>query len=191
MSMSRSSRRLAALVVASFACSIAACGDDGGSTEDGTGAVGSSGTETADSTGSAPFDEAQVIEMASQYATALERINAQPFTSQHAIAASVSVYVDSGAAEMFRMLDPEAPVDLDFPEGTLIVKEHLDAEGSPDGFNLMYRGPEGYDPMASDWYWARVTADGTAAESGAIGYCISCHAAAPGHAFGVATDNRL
>lgn len=191
MPMSRPSRRLAVLFLATLCCSAAACGDDAGTSGDETGAVGSSGSGGASSTGEpAPFDEAEVIEQAGQYATELVRINAQPFPSQHGLASTVNVFVDAAAADLYRAIDPAAPTEVDFPEGTLLVKEHLDAEGSPDGYLLMVRGPEGYAPEASDWFWARVDGSGTTQETGAVGFCIGCHAAVAGHVFGVETDNR-
>jgi len=158
-----------------------------------TGAAETSATGSADeasSGGSPAIDEAAVIEQASQYATALVQINDQPFDSQHGLADTVNVFVDATNAELYRTLDPAAPADLDFPEGALVVKEHLDADGNPDGFLLMYQGPDGYAPDASDWFWARVDGSGTTQETGQVGFCIGCHAQAPGHILGVATDNR-
>ncbi|MCX4244991.1 hypothetical protein [Paraliomyxa miuraensis] len=184
-------RMLASVSLVASACLLPGCGDDSGSVDGSTTMDPPTSSDGADSTGEPlPFDEAEVIELAGQYATALVQINDQPFTSQHALAAAVNVFVDPAAADLYRMLDPVAPVELAFPEGTLLVKEHLDGDGAFIGYNLMYRGPEGFAPDSSDWYWARVTAAGVAAESGAIDYCINCHAAAPGHAFGVAVDNR-
>lgn len=195
MSLRRSSARRAASCLALSACLLPACADDAGSTEDETGAVGTAATAeagSADGSGEpAPFDEAEVIEQAGQYATALVQINDTSFPSQHGLAATVNVFVDAAAADLYRTLDPAAPTEVDFPEGTLIVKEHLDADGAEDGYLLMYRGPEGYDPDASDWFWARVDGSGTTQETGAVGFCIGCHAQVAGHVFGVETDNRL
>lgn len=191
MLTSGSSSRSLVVCLAALASGPFACGDDSGSADAGTSEATATSSDGADSTGEPPpFDEAEVVELAGQYATVLVQINDQPFVSQHGLAAAVNVFVDPVAADLYRTLDPAAPVEVAFPEGTLLVKEHLDPEGVSIGYNLMYRGPEGYDPEASDWYWARVTAEGVAAESGAIGYCIACHGAAPEHAFGVAIDNR-
>ncbi len=185
-SREHSNRRGASASIFLLGLLLAACGDDGAPGSD-TGAA--SGTDGA-STGEAPFDEAEVIEQGGQYANALVQINDTSFTSQHGLAATVNVFVDPAAADLYRTLDPEAPVALAFPEGTLIVKEHLDAGGNQSGYLMMYRGPEGYNPDGSDWFWARVDGAGATQETGAVGFCISCHAAAPGHVFGVATDNR-
>lgn len=180
----RAAARVSAIFVAFTACSALACAGDG--MDDETGAASSDGSTTD----TPPFDEAEVIEQASQYATALVQINDQPFPSQHGLAATVNVFVDAANADLYRMLDPAAPTDLDFPEGALIVKEHLDADGAPDGYLMMYQGPEGYDPDANDWFWARVDGTGATKETGAVVFCIDCHAQAPAHIIGVATDNR-
>lgn len=188
--------RAAALCVALLTVSLPACSDEPGSTEadtDAVGTAGSAGSDGADGSSSgepSPIDEAEVLERAAQYATELVQINDQPFASQHGLASTVNVFVDPAAADLYGMLDPAAPAELDFPEGTLLVKEHLDDAGDPSGYTLMVRGPEGYAPEASDWYWARVDGSGMVAESGAVDFCIACHSAAPGHVFGVETDNR-
>lgn len=191
-SLDRSNRRAASAFIFMLCGLLGACGDDGGTPAAESGGATGTASDGADgsSTAGAGFDEAEVIEAASQYATAMVQINDTSFGSQHGLAASVNVFVDTATADLYRTLDPAAPAELAFPEGALIVKEHLDADGGVLGFNLMYRAAEGYNPEGSDWYWARVDASGVAAESGTIGYCIACHAAAPSHIFGVATDNR-
>lgn len=171
---------------------VVACGDDGVASDGETGATETASSDGADeaSTGQPPFDEAEVIELGGQYATMLVQINDQPFASQHGLADTVNVFVDSANADLYRTLDPAAPADLDFPEGALVVKEHLDPDGNPNGYLMMYQGPDGYAPDANDWFWARVDGSGATQESGAVGFCINCHAQAPAHIIGVATDNR-
>lgn len=170
-----------------------ACTDDGEGTEgQETGAAETADSESGsgDTIGASPFDEAEVIELGGRYATELVQINTDPFPSQHGLAAAVNVFVDPANADLYRTLDPAAPAELDFPEGALIVKEHLDADGNADGYLLMYQGPDDYAPAAHDWFWARVDGTGTTQETGEVGFCISCHAQAPGHIIGVATDNQ-
>lgn len=189
----RSARRgRAPLVSISLLALALACGDDGSASDGDTGGTETGTSDGADgaSTGQPPFDEAEVIEQASQYATALVQINDVSFASQHGLADTVNVFVDAANADLYRTLDPAAPADIDFPAGALIVKEHLDADGNPDGFLMMYQGPDGYAPEASDWFWARVDGSGATQETGQVGFCISCHAQAPAHIIGVETDNR-
>lgn len=189
ISTHRSTQALALLSLVALAAP--ACADDGGSGDGGTDTSATGASDGADeSTGQAPFDEAEVIEQAGQYATALVQINDTPFASQHGLADTVNVFVDAANADLYRTLDPAAPADIDFPEGALVVKEHLDADGNPDGYLMMYQGPDGYAPDANDWFWARVDGTGATKETGAVAFCISCHAQAPAHIIGVATDNR-
>lgn len=168
-----------------------ACGDDGGGGEgsDESGDSGGSG----DSTGTAPFDEAEIIAQGGMYATELVKINAQPFSSMHGLADTVNVYVNAEAEALFRTLDPAAPTEVALPEGTLVVKEHLDAQGAYDGYLMMYRGPEGYAPETNDWFWARIDGNGVAQDtgpSGPVDYCIGCHMPAPSFVFGVEAGNQ-
>ncbi len=175
------------------ACIIVDGGDDAASDESTGTPAGSSGAAD-DSTGvAAGVDEDEVIAMAAMYETTLEKISAQPFDSEHGAADMVEVYINPEAAALFRTLDPEAPAEVDFPEGTLIVKEHFDDAGAFSGFLLMYRGPEGYAPMTGDWFWAATNAAGatlSAGPSGPVDFCISCHTPAPSLVFGVAADNQ-
>ncbi|MEM7151348.1 MAG: cytochrome P460 family protein [Myxococcota bacterium] len=164
---------------------------DGDSAADTAGAATDVASDGADSTGDgSPFDEAEVIEQASMYATNLEKINVDSFASAHGLADTVNVYINSEAADLYRSIDTEAVVDVGFPEGTLIVKEHLNGEGAEDGFLMMYRGPEGYLPDAGGWFWARIDGTGATRETGAVGFCISCHMPVDGWVFGVPADNQ-
>lgn len=178
--------KLRFVLASSLLFGLFACGDDAG------GADGTDGTAgTADSSGTAaePFDEAEVIERGAMFATELVKINDQPFPSLHGLANTVNVYVDAGAADLYRTLDPEAPVEVALPEGTLIVKEHLNEEGAYDGYLMMYRGPVGYSD-SGDWFWARIDGAGATQETGQVGFCIGCHTPAPSFVFGVEADNQ-
>lgn len=191
MSSERSSTR-ALLLVSSVLLPLAGCpvdddGDDGG---DDAGA--STGMADDGSTGEAAlFDEAEVIAAAADYETSLTKINAEPFASQHGLAATVNVYVSSDVADLYRGIDPDAPAEVAVPEGTLVVKEHLDGDGAFAGFTMMYRGPDGYDAAGGDWFWALVNAEGATQLSGSLGSCIGCHQPASSFLFGVPADNQL
>ena len=196
--MKTRNRLLEYVAVTALPLVLSACpGDDSGSADGDSGAATSEGaatdaaTDAADSSGDAsPFDEAEVIEQASMYATNLEKINIDAFGSAHGLADTVNVFINSEAADLYRSIDFDAPTDVGFPEGTLIVKEHLNAEGAEDGFLMMYRGPEGYLPDAGGWFWARIDGTGATRETGAVGFCISCHMPVEGWVFGVPADNQ-
>ena len=201
-----------------FACLLAfGCGDDGGdaggtstttpmgstamatmtaastmSMETGSEAEESTAAaEGSSSSGGGGIDADAIKEMADDWMN-FERINVDPENSAHGNAAMVNWYVPSEYAEMFRMLDPENPTSVVAEEGTLLVKEHLNADGESSGYTFMYKGPEGTDPDANDWFWGRVAANGNLAQSGSVGFCINCHAQveASDYMFGVSPDNQ-
>ena len=93
---------------------------------------------------------------------------------------------------MYKTIDPDNPSEITLPEGMLVVKEHLDAEGQPSGYTMMYKGPPGTNADTEDWWFARVGADGNLKESGAPGFCVGCHSVAEetDWLFGVPLDNR-
>lgn len=164
------------------------CTDDGDSDDD---AVASTG---ADGSGDGPgFDEAAVIAEAATYASTLTKVNATATASQHGLADTVNFYVNAEALAAYQMFDPDTPTATPLPEGTLLVKEHLTSEGAEDGFLMMYKAPEGYNPSAADWFWARVDGTGATRETGVVGFCVACHTAVADadFVFGVPLDNRL
>ena len=153
------------------------------------------GTEGEDASsgdsGSDAVDPVEVQAMADGYA-AFERINATPTASQHGNASTVNWWVPAEYSTMYRTLDPDAVAAATFPEGALVVKEHLDEEGAPDGYTMMFKGPPGTNDEANEWWFARVTPDGALAENGAVGFCMNCHRAVEQSdwLYGVPLDNR-
>ncbi len=149
------------------------------------------GTETAGPDG---IDEAGVQAMAADFDN-LSQVSDVPTSSQHALADTVTFYAADDVVELYRTLDPEAPAAVTFPEGALLVKENLDANGESSGYFAMYKGPEGYDPTGNDWYWLQVNGAGAVGNAGKVGFCKDCHgggsAAVSDYVFGVPLDNRL
>jgi mono/diheme cytochrome c family protein len=65
------------------------------------------------------------------------------------------------------------------PPGSLIVKEGYggtpDAPGDLTAITLMYK-VDGFNPDANDWFWAGLSADGSAINAeGAVEMCSACH----------------
>lgn len=118
-----------------------------------------------------------------------------PRASQHALADTVTFYVANNVLDLYLTVEQDAPAEVAFPEGALLVKENLDQSGASDGFFAMYKGPEGYDPSGNDWYWLRVDAEGAVGNSGQVGFCKDCRSGGPAavsdYVFGVPLDNRL
>jgi hypothetical protein len=59
----------------------------------------------------------------------------------------------------------------------------------------MYKKAPGYDPTNGDWWYGRLSTDGTptnAAYVGKVDFCVGCHsgAAATDHAWGIAPGNK-
>lgn len=166
-----------------LAMTVLACASD----DDGDDAA----ADESSSGDAAAFDEDAVVARAMGYATELVRIDAQSRPSQHGLAATVSFYVAPEIAAMYRTLDPSQPGPaVDFPDGSLLVKQHLDETGTAVGYTIMAKG----DPASTSdgWWWGRVDATGALKDHGQVGYCIACHeaVAADGWAFGVPLDNR-
>lgn len=150
-------------------------------------------TEGGETAGPGEIDEAAVQAMAADFAS-LTQVSDVPEPSQHALADTVTFYVADDALDLYLTVDPDAPTEVSFPEGSLLVKENLNANGESFGYFAMYKGPEGYDPSGNDWYWLRVDENGAVGNSGQVGFCKDCHgggAAVSDFVYGVPLDNRL
>ncbi|MEM9453970.1 MAG: hypothetical protein AAGF11_07310 [Myxococcota bacterium] len=124
-------------------------------------------------------DEDAILAQAMAYEQELTLLTPEPELSEtHSDAASVRVWGSSSAAELFSSIDPDDPTqEVSFAEGDMFVKEHFDEAGEVNGLTVMFKGPEGYDPDARDWYWARIRGD-ELTHSGRVQWCIDCHEAA-------------
>jgi hypothetical protein len=60
------------------------------------------------------------------------------------------------------------------PEGTIIAKENYGADKKYLALTVMYK-IKGFNPGASDWFWAKYDADGKVLASGKVEGCIICH----------------
>ena len=164
------------LALACLAACTTACTDD-------------TGDESSDEFG---VDEDDIASDAADYAS-YERVTATSLPSQHGLAATVHVWVPADVEADYRALDPADPdASASFEPGTLLIKEHLDAEGMPAGLTVMFKGEPGYDPDSGDWWWGNLAVDGTINDSGAISYCIDCHEPRSGAdwVFGVAAADQ-
>lgn len=104
----------------------------------------------------------------------------------HADAASVRVWVSTDIVDLFLSIDPDDPTQaISFPEGTVLLKEHFGPADEYLGFNVMYKGPPGYDPQGGDWIWGEVRGDQEIVSQGRIETCRECHAAAINSDFAV------
>ena len=154
---------------------LVACGDDTGSGGAGGGSGGSGGAG-----GEVPgFTEAEVVTAFESFtASGFTRVTMDAAMSQHAASDLVIVWVNDEALDQYLAIDPadtEATSDP-FPVGTILVKQGANADGEPDGAaTVMAKFDEGFNAEAGDWWWGRFSTAGELAESGAVGFCISCH----------------
>lgn len=182
------------LIAASLCClyPVACTGESGDGGEADVGSD-SSGESAGDETGDGEFiDVDAVVQRAVAY-DSWEKINAEPRASQHALGDTVNMWVEPAYAELYRGIDPDLESsDTVFPEGAILVKEHLDEGGAPVGLTMMAKAATGYDPEFSDWWWARVNLDGSLEENGQVGFCQDCHGPreATDFVYGVPLDNR-
>ncbi len=184
MSPSDALRRLALSLAAVAGACTSATNDaaDGGSSSGDTG--GSS------EGGGGGFDDSAAIARALAYRDDFTQVSDQPRASQHGLAETVQVWASAEALAAYRALDPAGTDAAQWPPGSMLLKEHLDAGGTVTGFTVMAQGDPGSD--SGGWWWARLDADGTVHETGQVGFCIGCHTtvAARGWAYGVPLDNR-
>lgn len=170
--------------------SATACDEDG--SEDTMPADTDAG-ETEPAGGEQSVDEDAVRAAADDYPT-MTRVSDEPVASAHSLADTVVFYADDDVVDLYLTIDPDAPSEVTFPEGALLVKENLDANGNSDGYFAMYKAFEGYDPEGNDWYWLRVDGAGEVGNAGAVGFCKDCHgggASVSDFVYGVPLDNRL
>lgn len=125
------------------------------------------------------IDESMVMGLSFDYQNVLELLTDEAESSEtHADAAAIRVWGTPGIAEKFHSVNPDDPSQsLSFDEGTHFVKEHLDAQGESIGLTIMYKAPAGYNPVAGDWFWARVAGQ-QVTHSGRVDFCMECHGAA-------------
>ena len=181
-----------ARIIIAFALltSVSACDDDsmesGATAESDTDATttDTAGTDTendsadteqdsADDTsgGAATVDEDAIADQAINFNT-LELLNDEPLSSQHGLANTMNLWVDADAVAAYESLS-EGTV---FDEGTYLLKEQLNGDGSLNTVAVMYKGPSGYAPDAGDWFFGLIQPDGSIQLGGQPGACVGCHA---------------
>ena len=114
-----------------------------------------------------------------------ERVNVQPFEGKQPHGAiqqvlSGSVTVGDRSAKVIVKVNHGG-------EGTTVQSVYADPNENLRAYTVMYKMPEGYDPTAKDWFWAKYAPDGALDNSpdgkplaGRIAMCIGCHKATGG-----------
>ncbi|MCB9698807.1 MAG: hypothetical protein H6738_18645 [Alphaproteobacteria bacterium] len=142
-----------------------------------------------DSLGGCVFDEATAIDLVTTFDQGdLEKINGEPFLQ--IVSATVPIErnvwvtptpvvveddtLELTAADLYRQIDPDhlAPLDGDFPVGTVIVHEAVNRE---EGHAVQIRLADDYDDgFGRHWWFAKVFDDGTLDEN-PCNPCSDCH----------------
>ncbi len=132
-------------------------------------------TETAD----VEIDEDELLAELLDYRSRLEKLGPGPEQSEtHADAAQVEVWATPSAKALFDTIDPMDPSQfVEFDRGVTFAKEHFDEEGTMFGINVMFKGPQGYDPDNGDWVWL-LSRDDEPMQFGRLEFCQDCHSAA-------------
>lgn len=148
-----------------------------------------SGADDESSDDGPDIDEAAILDEVMAYQDHLVRTSGGPERSEtHADAASVWVWASENALDPFVSINPEDPTQsVAFDEGSILLKEHFDENGTKIGLTAMYKGPEGYDERGGGWYWVRVRGE-RVTHQGQVDWCISCHEAAHNSDFVVGFD---
>ncbi len=150
-----------------------------------------------------PIDEGRVLgllEGRGYVAEGFYRVNRVPYETPTA-GSPINVWVSEWGVAGFASVAPEdASSPGDVPEGTIIVREVLDADSHVTKLTVMVKGPPGYSPGGGDFWFGVTDADGVPAldADGAplLGrleaQCGACHTtrSANGYMFGVPADNR-
>jgi hypothetical protein len=139
-------------------------------------AIAACGSEQADDP---PVDVDAVLEQSADYLSTHELANPTPVLGSHG--AMMQVWLQPEHLAAYLSIIPSPRPELEFPEGTLIVKEHLDLDNGAAVIEttIMYKGPAGYNPEGGGWWYAKLDADGEVLISGTdLPNCVDCHASA-------------
>lgn len=110
------------------------------------------------------------------------RLVSVPYRSDLAPNPQIDLWIDSTSAAAYQRIRPDIKGSkIHLPEGTVIVREVLDAQGKIAKLTVMGKGPLGSNPVIGDWWFAVTTPTGTPLEengqvlSGKLAQCVSCH----------------
>jgi hypothetical protein len=141
-------------------------------------------------------DEASLLSMLPGYtrSPAFSRLNGAPYATALPGGADVNVWVSMNAYAAYAGIAPEASGSgIVTPEGTMLVREVLDASGTVAKLTLMYKGPAGYNPAVGDFWFGVTDPRGTPQKMGKLEECYGCHQEreGDGYLFGVPAAVRV
>ena len=122
------------------------------------------------------FDRDAVLERVADYQTTHVAAN-EPVLGSHG--AMMQVWLVPDQVDDYLAIVPSDRPELEFPTGTLIIKDHLDEDGAVFESTVMYKAKPGYSPEGGDWWYGEFDAEGALVEGGPdIVTCFDCHASA-------------
>jgi len=146
------------------------------------------------------YDPDEVIAAAVNFSD-YERMDLERQPTGHKdLTASMSIWANEPAAEIFRTLDPlDLDQEAEFPPGAVLVKEMytLDGEPTPELF-VLAKFEAGYNDRANDWFFARISRegevlDGISGKGGEVEFCADCHSSMGGNSdfvIGLPAENQ-
>ena len=146
------------------------------------------------------IDEAALLEAAATYRTSGKLTEASQDSYPSAVGTTdIDVWISSFGATAYTEVTPDSTGSgVRLPEGTLIVREVLNAAGQLDKLTLMAKGPPGYNGVVGDYWFAVTDPNGTplvtdgVEQVGKLAACFGCHQAraADDFLFGIPASAR-
>lgn len=161
-------QRLSLLCIGCLLTILPACDSGGDGDGDGDG-------------GDDPLTEAEIQAVVDDYENELTLVTPNPVPGvQHGLADTLNIYASADiVAEYEKISIDEDMADVDFPMGSILLKEQFNADGDLDSLTVMVKGAENADPDTG-WYYGFNSAGGTLSSPAS---CAGCHSARPGTDF--------
>jgi hypothetical protein len=112
----------------------------------------------------------------------------------------ITEWVSSSAADTYAKISPTVSgSNVTMPTGATIVRVVEDATGTVSELTVLVKGPQGYNPVLGDWWFAETDPNGTPDTSadggtmcGLLTQCYGCHTprSADDYLFGVPSADR-
>ena len=110
-------------------------------------------------------------------------MNRDPYSTALNATQDISLYVSRLGSSLYALIDPDKDgSNIVLPEGTMIVREVWDKDGSFLKYTVMVKREEGYFPESGNFYFAAIDPQGNfikdangQRQSGPLASCSVCH----------------
>lgn len=136
------------------------------------------GDGDGDGDGGEPLTQAEIQAVVDDYESELILVTPDPVPGvQHGLADTLNIWASADAvAEYEKISIDEDMADVDFPAGSILLKEQFNADGDLDSLTVMVKGAADADAQTG-WYYGFNAAGGSLSSPGG---CVGCHVARPG-----------